>query len=72
MNSCVSAVLAVAVLLLSCSLVVYGGDIVHQDDVAPRRPGCDNNFVLVKISSHHPLLFQFLGKSLLLLLLLLF
>ncbi|XP_037496809.1 signal peptide peptidase-like 4 isoform X1 [Jatropha curcas] len=25
------------------------GDIVHQDDVAPKRPGCDNNFVLVKV-----------------------
>lgn len=23
------------------------GDIVHHDDVAPKRPGCDNNFVLV-------------------------
>ncbi|XP_073312818.1 signal peptide peptidase-like 4 [Primulina huaijiensis] len=38
---------AVAVLL--CSSVVSAGDIVHQDDVAPKRPGCDNNFVLVKV-----------------------
>ncbi|KAK4418619.1 Signal peptide peptidase-like 2 [Sesamum alatum] len=22
---------------------------VHQDDIAPKRPGCDNNFVLVKV-----------------------
>ncbi|KAF5733060.1 signal peptide peptidase-like 4 [Tripterygium wilfordii] len=25
------------------------GDIVHQDNIAPKRPGCDNNFVLVKV-----------------------
>ncbi|KAI6702505.1 hypothetical protein NL676_011641 [Syzygium grande] len=25
------------------------GDIVHDDDVAPKRPGCENNFVLVKV-----------------------
>jgi len=37
---------AVYVLLLSVTLVL-GGDIVHHDDVAPIRPGCDNNFVLV-------------------------
>lgn len=34
-------------LLLSSSSLVFAGDIVHQDDVAPKRPGCDNNFVLV-------------------------
>lgn len=34
------------VLLLSLSLS-SAGDIVHHDDVAPKRPGCDNNFVLV-------------------------
>ncbi|KAG8391841.1 hypothetical protein BUALT_Bualt01G0228900 [Buddleja alternifolia] len=32
-----------------CSSVVFAGDIVHQDDIAPKRPGCDNNFVLVKV-----------------------
>ncbi|XP_009592078.1 signal peptide peptidase-like 4 isoform X1 [Nicotiana tomentosiformis] len=37
-----------AVFLLSSSFVI-GGDIVHHDDVAPKRPGCNNNFVLVKI-----------------------
>lgn len=26
---------------------VFAGDIVHQDDVAPKKPGCENNFVLV-------------------------
>ncbi|KAG8363314.1 hypothetical protein BUALT_Bualt19G0009500 [Buddleja alternifolia] len=38
---------AVAVLL--CSSLVFASDTVHQDDVAPKRPGCDNNFVLVKV-----------------------
>ncbi|KAL8541176.1 hypothetical protein ACS0TY_002442 [Phlomoides rotata] len=32
-----------------CSSMVFAGDIVHQDDIAPKRPGCDNNFVLVKV-----------------------
>ncbi|KAL1540170.1 Signal peptide peptidase-like 4 [Salvia divinorum] len=35
-------------LFLSTSLV-FAGDIVHQDDIAPKKPGCDNNFVLVKV-----------------------
>lgn len=34
------------VFLFSVSLVL-AGDIVHHDDVAPTRPGCENNFVLV-------------------------
>ncbi|VFQ85990.1 unnamed protein product [Cuscuta campestris] len=38
-------------LLMSCSGRVQGGDIVHHDDVAPRRAGCDNNFVLVKVAT---------------------
>ncbi|KAL9234479.1 hypothetical protein vseg_009349 [Gypsophila vaccaria] len=28
---------------------VNAGDIVHEDDTAPKQPGCDNNFVLVKV-----------------------
>ncbi|KAI3719453.1 hypothetical protein L6452_20352 [Arctium lappa] len=44
------AVLEVVVLSLICSVsLVFAGDIVHQDDIAPKRPGCDNNFVLVKV-----------------------
>ncbi|EPS70425.1 hypothetical protein M569_04337, partial [Genlisea aurea] len=27
----------------------FASDIVHRDDATPRRPGCENNFVLVKI-----------------------
>ncbi|KAJ0808132.1 putative succinate--CoA ligase (ADP-forming) [Helianthus annuus] len=41
-------VLQVAVFSLICSFsFVFAGDIVHQDDIAPKWPGCDNNFVLV-------------------------
>ncbi|KAF9614154.1 hypothetical protein IFM89_015473 [Coptis chinensis] len=39
------------VLFLSVFSLVLGGDIVHHDDRAPKRPGCENNFVLVKIQS---------------------
>ncbi|XP_047337653.1 signal peptide peptidase-like 2 [Impatiens glandulifera] len=31
---------------------VFAGDIVHQDDVAPKKPGCDNDFVLVKVQTY--------------------
>ncbi|KAJ7962402.1 Signal peptide peptidase-like [Quillaja saponaria] len=37
-----------SLLLLAVSLVL-AGDIVHHDDIAPKRPGCNNNFVLVKV-----------------------
>ncbi|VAI94360.1 unnamed protein product [Triticum turgidum subsp. durum] len=45
-----SAVLAV---LLASALAgaAAGGDIVHQDDQAPKIPGCNNDFVLVKVQS---------------------
>ncbi|KAM0890979.1 hypothetical protein ACQ4PT_026742 [Festuca glaucescens] len=45
-----SAVLAV---LLASALAgaAAGGDIVHQDDQAPKIPGCSNDFVLVKVQS---------------------
>ncbi|KAK9051450.1 hypothetical protein SSX86_028077 [Deinandra increscens subsp. villosa] len=44
------AVLEAAVFSLICSFsLVFAGDIVHQDDIAPKKPGCDNNFVLVKV-----------------------
>ncbi|CAN4099511.1 unnamed protein product [Withania somnifera] len=46
-NSCFC--LVYAVVLLNSSSLIIGGDIVHQDNVAPRRPGCNNNFVLVKV-----------------------
>ncbi|XP_065859595.1 signal peptide peptidase-like 4 [Euphorbia lathyris] len=36
-------------LLASTLCFASAGDIVHQDDKSPKRPGCDNNFVLVKV-----------------------
>lgn len=38
-----------ALLVLSVSTAgrVEGGDIVHDDEDAPKRPGCKNDFVLV-------------------------
>ncbi|KAL1217091.1 Signal peptide peptidase-like 4 [Cardamine amara subsp. amara] len=36
-------------LLLYSASFVSGGDIVHHDDSLPQRPGCNNNFVLVKV-----------------------
>ncbi|XP_042000855.1 signal peptide peptidase-like 4 [Salvia splendens] len=44
-----SSLFAVAAAALLCSSVVCAGDIVHHDDTAPKRPGCENNFVLVKV-----------------------
>lgn len=43
-------VFGLAFLLFSPHLAVCG-DIVHDDDIAPKRPGCNNTFVLVKIQS---------------------
>ncbi|CDP08805.1 unnamed protein product [Coffea canephora] len=48
--SCTVSTVVLAVVFLSSSSV-FAGDIVHQDDEAPRRPGCDNNFVLVKVAT---------------------
>ncbi|GKU88100.1 hypothetical protein SLEP1_g2404 [Rubroshorea leprosula] len=43
------AVCIIFMVLLSSSGFGLAGDIVHEDDVAPKRPGCDNKFVLVKV-----------------------
>ncbi|OVA14014.1 Protease-associated domain [Macleaya cordata] len=40
-----------AVVLLFSTQTVLAGDIVHEDDKAPKKPGCENNFVLVKIQT---------------------
>jgi len=34
-----------------CALVVSvrAGDIVHDDDRAPKKPGCENDFILVSL-----------------------
>lgn len=39
--------LAAVVSLLCCLSSVTAGDIVHDDDEAPKKPGCENDFVLV-------------------------
>jgi signal peptide peptidase-like 2B len=38
---------AVLLALAALAAVAAGGDIVHQDDEAPKIPGCSNDFVLV-------------------------
>ncbi|TQD68547.1 hypothetical protein C1H46_045920 [Malus baccata] len=38
---------ALTVLLVCNPSSVTAGDIVHDDDSAPKKPGCENNFVLV-------------------------
>ncbi|PPS18358.1 hypothetical protein GOBAR_AA02218 [Gossypium barbadense] len=40
--------IVILVVVLSARLG-SAGDIVHIDNVAPKRPGCSNNFVLVKV-----------------------
>ena len=38
---------AVLLVLAALAAVAAAGDIVHQDDEAPKIPGCSNDFVLV-------------------------
>nr|CAB3469133.1 unnamed protein product [Digitaria exilis] len=47
------AAAAVLSLLLVSALAgaAAGGDIVHHDDEAPKIPGCNNDFILVKVQS---------------------
>ncbi|PRQ17666.1 putative PA domain, presenilin/signal peptide peptidase [Rosa chinensis] len=41
-----------ALILVICNpSSVKGGDIVHDDNSAPKKPGCENNFVLVKVQT---------------------
>lgn len=53
MDSCLpfaGVAFGLLLLLLTPHLAVCG-DIVHDDDNAPKRPGCTNKFVLVKVQS---------------------
>nr|XP_043621532.1 signal peptide peptidase-like 4 [Erigeron canadensis] len=50
MKSTAAAVLWL-ILISVISGVVFAGDIVHHDDKSPTRPGCDNDFVLVKVQT---------------------
>ncbi|XP_022875528.1 signal peptide peptidase-like 2 [Olea europaea var. sylvestris] len=38
-------------LILSSPAKVRAGDIVHDDNSAPKKPGCENDFVLVKVQT---------------------
>lgn len=49
MNSWGDVITTVFLGLMLSLRLVSAGDIVHQDSVAPTRPGCENNFVLVKV-----------------------
>jgi hypothetical protein len=46
-------VFVLGVISLVCS--VRAGDIVHEDDLAPKKPGCANDFVLVRAFSLIPI-----------------
>ncbi|XP_043720078.1 signal peptide peptidase-like 2 [Telopea speciosissima] len=43
--------LAALLVFVSLPYSVYAGDIVQDDDQAPSQPGCNNNFVLVKVQT---------------------
>lgn len=43
-----SGLLIMLVVLLGAQLCV-GDDIVHDDSEPPKQPGCENNFVLVRL-----------------------
>ncbi|OAY59786.1 signal peptide peptidase-like 2 [Manihot esculenta] len=42
---------AIVISLVSYPSSVTAGDIVHDDDSAPKKPGCENDFVLVKVQT---------------------
>ncbi|XP_042505964.1 signal peptide peptidase-like 2 [Macadamia integrifolia] len=46
-----AASLTALLVFVSLPYSVYAGDIVHEDDQAPKKPGCNNNFVLVKVQT---------------------
>ncbi|CAL1401023.1 unnamed protein product [Linum trigynum] len=42
---------AALISLFSFPLLISAGDVVHDDDSAPKKPGCDNVFALVKVQT---------------------
>lgn len=40
---------AIVISLVSYPSSVTAGDIVYDDDSAPKKPGCENDFVLVEL-----------------------
>lgn len=60
-----SIITITGVILLVCHpSSVTAGDIVHDDNLAPKKPGCENDFVLVNGHSigANRLLSGFVGK----------
>ncbi|RAL51061.1 hypothetical protein DM860_005417 [Cuscuta australis] len=49
--SCLICRFSVLLVISGVHSGVKAGDIVHHDDLAPKKPGCDNDFVLVKIQT---------------------
>nr|GMC98096.1 signal peptide peptidase-like 2 isoform X2 [Ipomoea batatas] len=49
--SCLICLVSVLLVVFSIPSAVTAGDIVHHDDLAPKKPGCENDFVLVKIQT---------------------
>lgn len=47
----VIGIFAVMLVILNSSVTVRAGDIVHDDESAPKKPGCANKFVLVKVQT---------------------
>lgn len=47
---CIVFVCSVVVIFCNISSAI-AGDIVHDDDSAPKKPGCENDFVLVKVQT---------------------
>ncbi|PSS11398.1 Signal peptide peptidase-like [Actinidia chinensis var. chinensis] len=48
---CVVCIYAVVLLFFNSPCSVTAGDIVHDDDSSPKKPGCENDFVLVKVQT---------------------
>uniref|UniRef100_A0A5B7A888 PA domain-containing protein n=1 Tax=Davidia involucrata TaxID=16924 RepID=A0A5B7A888_DAVIN len=48
---CGICIYALVVLIFNNPATVTAGDIVHDDDLAPKKPGCENDFVLVKVQT---------------------
>lgn len=54
----ITSVIFICGVLLNFPAIVTAGDIVHDDDLAPKKPGCENDFVLVYFLSEF-LMFDF-------------
>lgn len=47
----ITSLIFICGVLLNFPAIVTAGDIVHDDDLAPKKPGCENDFVLVKVQT---------------------